>query len=86
MPSARDVSRTMRFIFMHASADAALAATRGWSARLLAPGEVLPWADLAPHCCFVMALPNPGQASLAAVPKATGGAVLHAHALRADGG
>ncbi len=81
---ARD-GRTMRFVFMRTTPDAARAATREWSARLLAPGETLPWADLAPHSCFVMALPNPAHAPAEAAPKATGGAVLHAHALRADG-
>lgn len=78
--------RTMRFIFMRATPDAALAATHEWSAQLLAPGESLAWTDLAPHTCFVMALQAPDAASAEAAPASPGGAVLRAHALRADGG
>jgi hypothetical protein len=70
---------------MRAAPDAAVAATREWSARLLAPGESLPWTELAPHTCFVMALQTSDPTSAEAAPKAPGGAVLRAHALRADG-
>ena len=48
--------RTMRFILIHATADAALAATASWRAVLLRPGAALPWRDLAPQTCFVIPL------------------------------
>ena len=48
--------RTMRFIFMRATALAALEATTQWNARLLAPRQLLSWTDLADHTCFVIPL------------------------------
>ena len=49
--------RTMRFIFMRAEADAALAATAQWDAQLLRPRQSLRWVDLANRSCFVIPLP-----------------------------
>jgi cyclic beta-1,2-glucan synthetase len=50
--------QTMRFILMRASEPAALAATARWGAKLLKPGQVLQWPDLATQSCFVIPLPH----------------------------
>jgi len=46
--------KTMRFILMQASDEVALKATAQWNARLLRPGQDLPWRDLPSTCCFVI--------------------------------
>ena len=48
---------SMRFIFVRATADAALAATAQWHAELLLPRQFLRWADLGRRSCFVVPLP-----------------------------
>jgi cyclic beta-1,2-glucan synthetase len=48
--------RRMRFILMRATPEAALQATAHWEAKLLLPGDILPWTDLPPHSCWVIPL------------------------------
>jgi cyclic beta-1,2-glucan synthetase len=62
--------RTMRFILVHATAPAALAATAQYGARLLLPRQPLYWRGLAPDTCF--AIPLLGES--APVPSAAGDA------------
>jgi cyclic beta-1,2-glucan synthetase len=60
---ARD-GRTMRFILIRASADAALDAAAGLlagtAAQIVRPGQALRWTVLAPHSCFVVPLLRDG--------------------------
>jgi cyclic beta-1,2-glucan synthetase len=53
----RREQRSMRFIFMRANADTALAATIHWDARLLSPRQTLRWTDVPALSCFVVPLP-----------------------------
>ena len=48
--------RTMRFILIRATADAALAATAQWGTQLLHPGQPLQWPELPMDTCFVIPL------------------------------
>ena len=48
--------RTIRFILHRANQVVALAATAQWGAKLLCPGQLLPWTSLAAHTCFVIPL------------------------------
>nr|WP_304745874.1 glucoamylase family protein [Rhodoferax sp.] len=48
--------RTMRFILVRATPQAALAGTAQWGAALLRPGRSLHWPGLAPDTCFVIPL------------------------------
>ncbi len=49
-------ARSMRFILMRATPEAALQATSQWAATPLLPGQVLNWTDLPASSCFVVAL------------------------------
>jgi cyclic beta-1,2-glucan synthetase len=49
--------RSLRFILLRASPEAAQTATAQWDARLLQPGELLPWTELPVQSCFVIPLP-----------------------------
>jgi len=62
--------RTLRFILLRAPAEQALAMAAALApgqiapapgARLLQPGELLAWAEQAPHSCFVIPLPGAGH-------------------------
>jgi cyclic beta-1,2-glucan synthetase len=57
-------SRAMRFIFMRAAPQAALAATAALGATLLRPGQALQWQRLAPQTCFVIPLLDERAASV----------------------
>ena len=48
--------RTMRFILIRATPQAALAATAQWGGQLLAPGQPLAWTALAQDACFAIPL------------------------------
>ena len=48
--------RTMRFILLRASAEAAVVATSQWQARLLPRNTALQWRDLPAQSCFVIPL------------------------------
>jgi cyclic beta-1,2-glucan synthetase len=62
--------RTLRFVLLRAAALAALRATPAWhelaGAPILRPGQTLEWSGLAPHTCFVIALPDEAEAPEAA--------------------
>ena len=49
-------ARSMRFILMRATPEAALQATSQWAATPLLPGQVLNWTNLPASSCFVVAL------------------------------
>nr|MDP2192315.1 glucoamylase family protein [Rhodoferax sp.] len=53
--------RTMRFILVRATANAALEATAQWGAQLLCPGQSLAWPGLALQTCFVIPLLGDGE-------------------------
>jgi len=52
----RREGRSLRFILMRATAHEALASTAPMGARLLRPGEALPWTELTDRSCFVIPL------------------------------
>ena len=52
----RRKGRTMRFILLRATAEAAVVATAQWQAQLLLPDTALQWCDLPVHSCFVIPL------------------------------
>jgi cyclic beta-1,2-glucan synthetase len=62
--------RSMRFIFIRANADAAVAATAHWDAQLLSPPQSLRWTDLPARTCFVIPLPVVAAAHAIAVENA----------------
>lgn len=51
----------MRFILVRAPVDTALASAGRADARLLLPGEALPWSTLAGAPCFVIPLEAPHE-------------------------
>jgi cyclic beta-1,2-glucan synthetase len=58
--------RTMRFILLRATPQAALDAAARSGAQLLHPGELLHWPDLAPSSCFVIPLLDRDEPTAAA--------------------
>jgi cyclic beta-1,2-glucan synthetase len=67
--------RSMRFILLRATPDAALEAsaqaTQGATAQLLLPGERLNWHALAAQSCFVIPLPVEVEVAAASAPAST---------------